>query len=199
MLVGPDLYEQWATLASEYLPASSKAGRNIRFYPSFLRWTAKYVDPSIKALYRKRIEAGALLQPVLEARLAELNSGLKKKHEDAIQWVIEEHRAKGHTVTADELAQSLLALIIAATHQTTMTATWLLFDLIEHPDSLAEIRQEIGNVHSKLNGGSWTRIKLGELRIMDSFMTETMRYHSSTQSKDCCFLYISSPLGDPVT
>ncbi|KAI0160718.1 cytochrome P450 [Xylariaceae sp. FL1272] len=78
------------------------------------------------------------------------------------------------------LAQNLFVMTVASTDQTSMIALWLLFELIDHPESMAEIKAEIIEVQ----GGEdqvWTRKKLGELRVLDSFMTETMRVHSPVQ------------------
>ncbi|KAJ8128347.1 hypothetical protein O1611_g5287 [Lasiodiplodia mahajangana] len=183
MLVGSDLCTAWASLSLEYLPAFTKASRNVRagYHPS-LRWAAKYVDKDVKVVRKTRARAAELLRPILQGRAAAMKSDTTVKHHDAIQWLIQEHIARGnHRLSSDELAQNLFVMTVASMHQTTMIALWLLFDLIDHPESMAEIKSEI----TKVQGGEdqvWTRKKLGELRAMDSFMTETMRFHSSMQS-----------------
>ncbi|KAI0120158.1 cytochrome P450 [Nemania sp. FL0031] len=183
MLVGSELCTAWALLSSEYLLALMKATRSVRtgYHPS-LRWAAKYIDKDVKVVRKIRGRAAKLLHSILQERSAAMKSDTMVKHHDAIQWLIEEHTARGNNrLSSDELAQNLFVMTVASTHQTTMIALWLLFDLIDHPESLAEIKSEI----TKVQGGKdqvWTRKKLGELRVMDSFMTETIRIHSSMQT-----------------
>lgn len=58
-------------------------------------------------------------------------------------------------------------------------------DLLDHPDALAEIRDEIDGVRKDELGDApvWTRHALGELRLLDSFMRETHRMHPFTEGK----------------
>ncbi|KAI1120675.1 cytochrome P450 [Nemania abortiva] len=181
-LVGPELHDAWTALSFEYLPAFMKATRSVGTgYHESTRWLARYIDADVKNLIKCRRKAADLLRPALEHRLAELRSNKAgQKHQDAIQWLIVEHRRKGHRLSPDELAQNLLVLTVSSTHQTTMVAVWLLFELINHPDSLEEIKLEISRIRGQEK--IWTRRKLQDLRIMDSFMTETMRVHSFTQT-----------------
>lgn len=190
VLVGPELQEEWVLLSFKYLPAFSKATRKVGTgYSAWTRWLAKYTDPDVKTVIGLRREAGFILTPVIKERLANKDS-TSVKHNDAIQWLLEEYEARDRAAgrsprldsIPDELAQNLLVMTISSTHQTTMIALWLLFDLIEHPESLAEVRDEISRTGQGLVDGVWTRKALGDLRIMDSFMTETMRFHSFTQS-----------------
>ncbi len=78
------------------------------------------------------------------------------------------------------------AFIVAASVEiTAMTALSILFDLIDRPESLAEIRDEISQVYAEY--GSWTRQALGASRIMDSFMKESQRLHTSQYSMQRSF------------
>ncbi|KAI2471897.1 hypothetical protein F4781DRAFT_439391 [Annulohypoxylon bovei var. microspora] len=89
MLVGSDLHEAWASLSFEYLPVFMKATRSVSTgYNAYMRWIAKYVDTDVKALIQTRRKDAELLRPVLERRLAELESGqggVEQRHQDAIQ------------------------------------------------------------------------------------------------------------------
>ncbi|KAH9896312.1 cytochrome P450 [Xylariomycetidae sp. FL2044] len=184
MLVGPELHDAWVSLSFRYLPVFVKASRSVQTnYRSTTRWLAKYIDADVKSVIKIRREAGEMLRPVIEARSKQLDSADSaggKHNQDAIQWLLLEHRKKGQRLSPDELAQNLLVMTVSSTHQTTMAALYLLFDLIEHPDSLAEIKHEILYIQSQ--NTSWTHRALGELRIMDSFMTETLRFHTFTQT-----------------
>ncbi|KAH6855907.1 cytochrome P450 [Chaetomium sp. MPI-CAGE-AT-0009] len=193
VLLGPELCEgRWLTLSRDYINSVIRAPGVVRHkYPSWLRWVAKYIEPSVHAVLKYRREGAELLRPVLEARIAELDNTApqtvggkerhERKHEDAIQWLLEEFRARGKKLTPDTLAQSIYVIMTAAVDSTSSTALWMLFDLLDHPDAMAEIRDEI----LRVSGGSadfvWTRQALGELRVLDSFMRESLRVHSFTQ------------------
>jgi len=191
MLVGPDLQDKWTAMSFEYLPVFVKASRKVgAVYSDWTRWLAPLVDADVKAVKRTRRKAADIIAPIIQARLYELTHSTgkdKKQHQDAVQWLLEEHRSRGRTPSADELAQNLLVMTVSSTHQTTMTSLWILFDLIDHPDSLGEIREEISRVERTLDNGVWTHRALGELKILDSFMTESMRFHAFTQSKPLPF------------
>jgi cytochrome P450 len=194
VMVGPELCEgRWLTLSRDYINSVTRAPGVVRHkYPAWLRWVAKYIEPTVKAVLKYRREGAELLRPVLEARIAELdntapqNGGGKERHErqheDAIQWLIEEFRSRGKTPTPDAVAQSIYVIMTAAIDSTSSTALWMLFDLLEHPDARAEIREEILRVSGGSPDFAWTRQALGELRVLDSFMRESLRVHSFTQS-----------------
>ncbi|KXX79930.1 Ent-kaurene oxidase [Madurella mycetomatis] len=90
VLVGPELCEgRWLTLSRDYINSANKAPGVVRHkYPPWLRWVAKYIEPSVH-------NGAELFRPVLEARIAELDNappqaaGRKERsasrlHEDAI-------------------------------------------------------------------------------------------------------------------
>lgn len=194
VLVGPELCEgRWLTLSRDYINSVIKAPGVVRHkYPHWLRWVAKYIEPSVHAVLKYRREGAELLRPVLEARIAELGNTApqtgggkerhERQHEDAIQWLLEEFRARGKELTPDALAQNIYVIMTAAIDSTSSTALWMLFDLLDYPTAMADIRAEI----LRVSGGSaefvWTRQALGELRVLDSFMRESLRVHSFTQS-----------------
>jgi len=195
VLVGPDLCEgRWPSLARSYAFSIFNSPEVVRRrYSPRLRWLAKYFDPTVKAVLKYRREGAELLRPVIQARLAELNSNTaftdtekgnrvsSSHHQDAIQWLIEDFRAKGREITPDRLVQSLFMIMTASVDSTSSTALWVLFDIIEHPEALAEIREEITRVTGGDNEFVWTRQSLRDLRVMDSVMRESQRLHSVTQ------------------
>ncbi|KAK3291049.1 cytochrome P450 [Chaetomium fimeti] len=193
VMVGPELCEgRWLTLSRDYINSVTKAPGVVRHkYHPWLRWVAKYVEPSVHAVLKYRREGAELLRPVLEARIAELDSTAprtlggkerhERQHEDAIQWLLEEFRARGKKPTPDAVAQSIYVIMTAAIDSTSSTALWMLFDLLDHPDAMAEIREEILRVSGGSADFAWTRQALGELRVLDSFMRESLRVHSFTQ------------------
>jgi cytochrome P450 len=86
-------------------------------------------------------------------------------------------------LTPDQLARDLFAIITASIHSTSSVALVILFDMLEHPEELSDIRQEVLQIQSKLERGAWTRKALGDLRMLDNFMRESARIYALTQCK----------------
>lgn len=65
----------------------------------------------------------------------------------------------------------------------------VLLNLLAHPAARAEIKDEIQRVKENELGGSsvWTRHSLGELRLLDSFMRETLRVNPFTEGRPFTF------------
>lgn len=131
--------------------------------------------------------ASELLAPVLQDRIAEReqwksygentkNQG-RRKYEDGPQWLLDAYTAHGKTLSATQLARDLFSILDSSMFSTAHSAISILLDLLEHPDSVDEIRAEIQRVKETLSGEPWSRAALGELRILDSFMRESARVH----------------------
>lgn len=186
-LVGPELCDsqEWQDIILGFTNSAFKASHGVRArYHPWTRWMAKYLDEDVKNVYRLRKRAGNLLRPILDARKAEYKvrtRGSKSEHDDGIQWLLDAYRSTGSTITPDKLAQDEFIITIASIHSSAATALSILYDLMDRPDSLMEIQEEISMVLQQ--HGGWTRQSLGALRIMDSFMKESQRIHTLQQCK----------------
>jgi len=137
------------------------------------------------------MRAREILGPVLQSRIdaTELKAKGTKKHQgprkydDGVQWLLDAHTAHGKTLTTDQLAQDLFVIMTASIHSTSGAGLAILFDMLEHPDTMSDINQEILQIQSQLQRGIWTRRALGDLRLLDSFMRESARVHALTQCK----------------
>ncbi|KAK3296554.1 cytochrome P450 [Chaetomium fimeti] len=184
-LVGPELCDrqEWQDIILGFTNSAFKASHGVRArYHPWTRWMAKYLDGDVKDVYRYRRQAGNLLRPILEARKAEYRTrakGEKGKHEDGIQWILDAYHSTGSTLTPDKLAQDEFIITIASIHSSAATALSILYDLMDRPESLAELQEEISKVLKQY--GTWTRQSLAALRIMDSFMKESQRVHTLQQ------------------
>ncbi|KAJ3578912.1 hypothetical protein NPX13_g1650 [Xylaria arbuscula] len=90
---------------------------------------------------------------------------------------MDNYRANGKTVPPNETVQNIFIVMFASMYGTSFIALQSLFSLIGTPNSLIEVREEIERVtQNELKGSPvWTRHALGELKLMDSFMKETLR------------------------
>lgn len=191
IFVGPELWmnPEWHAVVLAYAQAGQAASQRVRDeYPPWLRWTAKYFDKDVKAIYAARRKGETLLQPVIDARIAEDRDGAEDQKpavNDGIRWLIESYKAEHKPITAEGILQDEAFIIAASVESTAMTALSILFDLVDRAQSLADIREEIAQVYSQY--GSWNRQALGALRIMDSFMKESQRLNTSQFSTQTVF------------
>ncbi|KAJ3530947.1 hypothetical protein NM208_g7714 [Fusarium decemcellulare] len=178
VLVGAELCgdDEWIGQSVQTTINVMAASQSVRAkYHPWTRWLARYFDEPTKVVIKNRRRAIELFGPILDARKAAMGShprGEKSKYNDGVQWLLEEYRGQGKVLTAEKLAQDELFLTIASTHSTSVTLLSTLFDLMDHPESLEEIRDEV----SRMEGVD--RQALNELRLLDSFMKESQRLHS---------------------
>ena len=165
-------------------------------YPASLLWLCKYLDNDVRSMAKDRHAAGELLRKPLEARLAASRDQIKSErgsrhYEDGVQWLADVYIDKGEKVTPDMIQQKLVTLVFASIHSTSGAALTILLDMLAHPEATEEIRQEVDRVRSA-NSGTWTRQTLGELRLLDSFMRESARFHAFAQGMPLSSDYRSS-------
>lgn len=188
VMVGPELCDAWPAISMRYITRVLAAQGAIRkrYWPS-LYWTAYCLNPEVAQVNEARREAAELVRPVLEARQAAYASlgAATERHDDFIQWIMDSYRAGGKTVTPDETVQNIFIVMFASMHGTSFVALQALFSLLGTLGALAEIREEIDRVSKNELGSSpvWTRHALGELRLLDSFMKETLRMKPFQEGK----------------
>lgn len=117
VMVGPELCAGWPAISLEYLSTVLKTPSAVRQnYSPWLYRAAKYFSPEVKAVMKVRRKAAEFVSPVLKARQADFkaNREAAEKHDDFIQWLTDEHRARGEEVTADELVQNIFITMVAS-------------------------------------------------------------------------------------
>lgn len=187
VMVGEELCgDEWQQKSLQYISGffpvipALRQNYNPRFY-----WLAKYFNPEIKGVFKRRRAMAEFLAPTLKARNDIFDAHIEsaERPEDAIQWLIEEHRARGQKLTPDTLAQNIIITMFASIHSTSSIGLSTLFNLLDHPEYLVEIKEEISRAQQKhlRNSPYWTRQALAELRVLDSVMRETLRMNSFTE------------------
>lgn len=174
VMVGPELCrnEEWLNMAVSTTMAVFAGAQTIRQkYSPQWRWLASYFDPGSKLAYAGRKRAGELLRPVYEKRRADAARG--KKSLDAIQWLI--NASPNGKKNMVDLADDQLFLTLAAIHTTSASILSTVYDLLDRPDSIAEILEEIHTVKAELQSDHWTKQALVKLEKLDSFMKESQR------------------------
>ncbi|KAK5119704.1 hypothetical protein LTR85_007280 [Meristemomyces frigidus] len=180
VLVGSELCrdEEWLRISIEFSTDAFGAARALRAgnkYP----WSMlldSYTSPSVARIREGRKKAAALLRPICEKRLASMSDPAWKRPNDGNQWLLDSHAHSGESI--DEVVKSQLRLTMAAIHNTTMSITNDIFDLLAHPEYTECLREEVQQVLAE--EGGWTKQALTKMRKLDSFMKESQRMTPST-------------------
>jgi len=174
VLAGTELCrnEEWVQMGIRSTIMVHGAAQEIRQkYSPTWRWLARWRHPGSKAVLADRRRAAELLAPVVKKRLASADT--ESGDPDAIQWFLA--AAGNRAKDVQELADEQLFLGIASTHTTTASTLSILYDLLDHPDAVKEIMEEIQTLQAELKNGPWTKQALSRLEKLDSFMKESQR------------------------
>ncbi|KAK7418755.1 hypothetical protein QQX98_003773 [Neonectria punicea] len=163
VFIGPELCtnNEWLDITTMYTLDSFIAAHALRSWPAITR------------LIEMR-DARRIIQPVLEDQRARNRKAREAgestaKVADAVGWI--DDAAKGYGYDA---AAAQIGLALAANHTTTQALCSVFFDLLTHPEHIELLRDEIRSV---LGEGGWKKTSLYQLRLMDSLMKESQRYH----------------------
>jgi hypothetical protein len=125
VMVGPELCQAWPAVSMKYINRVLAAQVAIRkkYYPA-LYWTAYYLNPELARVNEARCEATELVRPVLEARQRAYatDGAATEKHDNFIQWIMDNYRANGKTVTPYETVQNIFIVMFASMHGTSFIA-----------------------------------------------------------------------------
>lgn len=174
MRSGPDLAKSpaWRRLSISFTVHTFIAAADLDIWPRLLRPIVHWFLPSWKRLRAEIEEARQVYDAAAAIRLAEKEKAISEGrnppvYDDMMYWM--EQRAKGVPFDAC-LAQLLIAQ--AMIHGTADLTTQALFDIIERPELVEELRAEVLSVIGKegLTVGS-----LNNLQLMDSVIKESQR------------------------
>lgn len=189
VLVGRELCEndEWVEMGVQTTLLSLQAAQEVRkSYPRGWRWLARWRHPGAKAVLKNRRRAAELLAPVVEKQRRPGSSGSSSasllRGEEAgngIQWSLSANNGVvGRLKTPQEVADEQLFLGVAGIHSSSATSLSILYDLLDRPDAMGEIVEEIQAARNELKDGVWTRLMLARLAKLDSFMAESQRFNS---------------------
>jgi cytochrome P450 len=151
----------WLRIATEYTVDFFAAAYALRMVPVALRPIMHWFLPQTRKT-RKDVEiATRLIEPELRRRRKEYAQAEKegrqiKKPVDALTW---------------------METALGAIHTTANTFVMAVYDLIERPEYVKLLREE---VEAHWDGGALTKSVLYNLKLMDSFMKESQRLNPVT-------------------
>ncbi|OAA57981.1 ent-kaurene oxidase [Niveomyces insectorum RCEF 264] len=175
VFIGPDLCRrpEYLDAAVDFTTDITMAVPVVKRWPLLVRPLAKYFEPQLAKVRAHRKRMRAFLAPVIEARRAAKARG-EIIPEDTLQWMLDKTDAAGIT-DLTELTNMQLLLTMAAIHTTTLTTTFIVYDMVSRPDVVEACRAEIQAVRAASEGGVLTTQALFNLKLVDSVMRESQR------------------------
>lgn len=180
IFLGPELCrrEEYLYASINYTVDLFAAVRKLKAWNSLVRPFVQYFVPELAKIAEHRKKAREFLLPVIRERRETMKNG-GEVADDMLQWMI--NKADEFKVSDEELADTQLTLSLASIHTTTMTTTNTLYEMVDHPEVIEEVRNEIKQVLKEGNG-VFTIRALFDLKLMDSVMRETQRVAPIRQS-----------------
>ncbi|KAF1821485.1 cytochrome P450 [Dissoconium aciculare CBS 342.82] len=159
--------EEWLDIAINYTVDIFGAARELRRWPAPLRPLANIFLKSHRSLRASGKRASEIVQPIVDARRLARSKPDFVKPNDSLEWFDE--TAKGAQYDPTMLQ---LVLTMAAIHTTADLTKTTLLQYAQHPEIMADLRQEILEV---LPTGGWDKLTLYKLRLLDSSIKEAQR------------------------
>ena len=155
----------WGTLAF-------KVNVMLRQWPPYLRRVVHIFHPLSRQLRGERTAARRIVAPIIKNRLKQKQEGrVSAKVSDMVGWMEEIVEKKNSNA---DLVDGQLFMAFVAVETSSATAAYLLLDLLDHPDALVRLRDEILSV---LKDGGWKKTSLQQMKLLDSAMKESQRLH----------------------
>ncbi|KAK3401298.1 cytochrome P450 [Sordaria brevicollis] len=191
VFIGPELChdERYLSAAIGYTVSVMEAQRAVQKMSPWLRPFAAYRLPEVRKLVKWEKDAMGFLQPVVDARREKQRRG-EEMEKDMLQWLMDsadqgqgrQHEKWGaDTTTTRKLARLQLAISFAAIHTTTLVTTHAVYSLAADQELQKMLREEIKTVLAE-HDGVFTSTALQAMKKTDSFLKETMRFHSLGQT-----------------
>jgi cytochrome P450 len=176
--------EKWLETVTNYTINVGITVVLLRPFPKFLRPLVAKFLPSVRKLNKQvRFVKNELFIPMINARRhAEKYSLNYEKPDDFLQWMMD-GADNPRDADADFMAHNLFIIMsLAVVHTSSMLMTHMFYDLIEKPEYLEPLREEI---QATLANG-WASAKQSSFisqHRMDSFMKEVQRFNPTGEGK----------------
>lgn len=166
--------EDWIDISTKFTAVTFKAQQSLRVWPVFLRPFVHHFLPLLR--YQRSLikHARVIIEPELEARRKARKDVVKPQ--DSLSWLDDTRGDREFDV-----ARGQLFLSLAAIHTTSTVLTSIMYDLVNHPDYIDDLREEITRVLKE--DGGWKKTSLYKMMLMDSCMKESQRLNVLGPSK----------------
>ena len=173
----------WLRITKNYTVDSFLAAHALRTYPRFLRPLMHWFLPGAQKVRAQLREAEAIIAPVISRRRAERaaadggGSGSMAERADSIEWLEQMAREKRLEYRAAALQ---LNLAISAIHTTADLLAQTMYELLQHPEAMPPLREEIVAV---VADQGLKHSSLYNLKLMDSVIKEAQRLKPAMSGK----------------
>lgn len=162
----------WLNIIKQYVMDSVPAVEQLNSFPPLLRRIVHWVLPRCRKVRAHIQTANDIIWPVIRQRQAEKAALLQQgkeaiRYDDAIEWF--EEQADGARY---DPAIKQIALAIAAVHTTTDLLTETMFQILQHPDIIQPLRDEMHHVFSD---EPTQKTSMYKLVLLDSVLKESQR------------------------
>ncbi|KAJ3578198.1 hypothetical protein NPX13_g2371 [Xylaria arbuscula] len=145
-----------------------------RMYPRNARPYIGWLVPECKEVRKYYKRARAVIDPVIEERAAVKQAAFAAGqpapvYNDAIEWFEQEAKQRGQPC---DLANFQLMMSVVAIGTTADLLQTTLIDLMQHPETLQAVRDEIAQV---LKTEGWKKTSLYSMKLLDSIIKESQR------------------------
>jgi len=165
--------DEWLDVAATYAMRTFIASRTLRGWNPLLRPIVNTLHPACRLLRQSNATARKIVTPIVNARMKrrETEGGTSDRISDMIGWIDEVARGKKVTVNMED---AQLFLVVAAIHTTTETLSFAMSDILDHPEVIEPLRQEIAAV---LMEHGFKKDSIARMKLLDSFLKESSRMH----------------------
>ncbi|CZR37631.1 uncharacterized protein FPRO_07178 [Fusarium proliferatum ET1] len=143
-------------------------------WPAVLRRIVQRFLPHTRELQQSVKDAQVLIGGLVKEREAMRAKGDSTEYADVLEWLPQIAKGRSYDPALVQLALSFVAI-----HTTADMVGQLLFDLIQHPQYVQQLRDEIISV---LQEGGWKKNSLYNMKRLDSFMKESLRIRPINQT-----------------
>jgi sterol 14-demethylase len=126
--------------------------------------------PAFRRRDRARARLGEMVAAIVERRRATGYEG-----EDFLQTLMEARYSDGTSLTDHEITGMLVAAMFAGHHTSAVTTAWTLLELLEHPQAMRDVREEIDRLFT--DDRSVTYEALREAHETEWAVKEAARLH----------------------
>ncbi|KAI1366907.1 cytochrome P450 monooxygenase [Xylaria arbuscula] len=166
--------EEWLQVTTNYSVDAFKAGGKLSRYPRNVRPYIGWLVPECKEVRKYYKRARAVIDPVIEERAAVKQAAFAAGqpapvYNDAIEWFEQEAKQRGQPC---DLANFQLMMSVVAIGTTADLLQTTLIDLMQHPETLQAVRDEIAQV---LKTEGWKKTSLYSMKLLDSIIKESQR------------------------
>ncbi|KAG9232275.1 cytochrome P450 [Amylocarpus encephaloides] len=164
---------EWQEISIMYTVDVFMAAEALNSWPAMSRPIVHWFLPQCRKIRSQVKTAKSLIRPEVERRRADIvakGGKARRRVLDSVDWFTA--AAKGETF---DYTNAELSLAMASIHTTTTTLGFTISDLLENPEYIDMLREEIKESYEQ--DGKWEKSTLFKLKLMDSCIKESMRLH----------------------